>query len=279
MLRRILFTAIAVILAAAGTAGVGLYAKSADARALRGQEVVEAYVAAKTVPVGTSAEAARAGGLIKTEQLARRTVPVGALTTIGSDVEKLVASVQIPAGSLVMKSVFAAPEAVNRTGLVIPKGKIAVSVKLEDPARVAGLVQPGAEVAVFDTFTIWEGKDRKGNNPTGENLGSDKADVHTTRVVVAKATVLAIGQTTAQATQGDTKDKDSKQSGGLTKSAAGAAQTSMLVTLALTQAEAERLITVAQSGKPWLALLGDGSKVTNGPGVRTRDLFTYGGAQ
>jgi hypothetical protein len=38
-----------------------------------------------------------------------------------------------------------------------------------------------------------------------------------------------------------------------------------MVTLALTQNDAERLITIAQSGLPWLALLGVNSKTYYDP--------------
>lgn len=274
MFRRILFTAIAVVLALTATAGVALYAKSADARALKGQETVVAYVAVKTVPAGTSAGAALSSGLIRAERLARRTVPAGALTSVGADVSQLVASTQIPAGTLVLKAVFTTPEKVSSTGLVVPKGKLAVTVELEDPARVAGLVQPGSNVAVFDTFTVYTGAGRQGNNPNGESLGSDPTDVHTTRVLIPAATVLAIGQVTRPVSAQSSESKQGSLSAGKT----GGSPTK-LVTLAVTQAEAERLITVAQTGKPWFALLGDDSKVSNGPGVDTRHLFTYGDAR
>ena len=36
--------------------------------------------------------------------------------------------------------------------LPIPSGKVAMSVQLGDPQRVAGFVKPGSEIAVFVTI-------------------------------------------------------------------------------------------------------------------------------
>ena len=46
----------------------------------------------------------------------------------------------------------------QRHGLTIPKGKIAISVNLSDPARVAGFVNPGDKVAIFLTGTRRRGR-------------------------------------------------------------------------------------------------------------------------
>lgn len=274
MVKRILFTTFAVALAAAGTAGVGLYAQSADARALAGQKVVEAYVAVEPVPEGTSAGSALVQGLIEPQKLASRTVPARALRTVGDSVKDLVAASDVPAGSLVMKAVFTARDEADPNGLDIPAGKIAVSVQLEDPARVAGLIEPGSKVAVFDTFTLLE---EGVNTPSGERLGSARDDVHGTRVVIPEATVLAIGQTTRPTS---TPPAGGTSEGGVADSSTTAdTDSAKLVTLVLTQAEAERLITVVQTGNPWFALLGDDSRVSNGSGVDTRRLFSYGGSE
>lgn len=260
MFRRILFTMLAVVLAAAGTAAVALYARGADARALRGQQSVEVYVAKTAVPEGTTLAYALSDGLLRRERLASKAVPAGALRTVTAAQRDKVALSGIPEGSLVMEATFGAKSA--SAVVAIPRGKVAVAIELSDPARIAGLLMPGSEVAVFDTFTI-----APGNIPSGEGLGADPQDIHRTRLMIARATVLAIGEAAyKQGASSVTKVAASKSK----------SEVAAVVTLAVTQVEAERLITVAQTGKPWFALLDGDSKVKPGPGTDTRQLFSNG---
>lgn len=263
MYRRIIFIALAVVLAAAGTAGVGLYAHSADSRALAGQQVVEAYIAVDTVPEGTSARDALANGLIELEALSAKGVPDGALTAVDGAVEDLVSQASIPAGSIVLRDVFGTRKKVVQTGgLVIPSGKVAISVKLQDqsgqPIRLPGLVV-GSQVAVFNTFNVYDGDGAPGRNtPSGDGLTPRYEYVQATRLVVPRAQVIAIGEPGSDDDNGSDEDAMS------------------VVTLAVSQSETERLAQVALTGHPSLALLGPDSHIKPGAGVDNRSLFNFG---
>jgi pilus assembly protein CpaB len=106
--------------------------------------------------------------------------------------------------------------------------------------------------------------------PAGDGLANSHDYNQATRLLLAKVQVLAIGvrgtsgaQTTAQ------------PAGGLTASAAPAPPdaAAVLVTLAVNQDQAQRLIQAAQSGALYLALLGNTTDVQPGDGVDNYTLF------
>jgi pilus assembly protein CpaB len=263
MYRRIIFIALALVIGAAGTAGVGFYARSADSRALAGHEVVEAYIAVDAVPEGTSAQDALANGLIELEQLSAKGVPDGALTEVDSSIEDLVTQANVPAGSIVLRDVFGERKQVAQTGgLIIPTGKVAISIKLQDqsgqPIRLPGLVV-GSQVAVFNTFNVYEGKGApRENTPSGNGLNPRYEYVQATRLVISRAEVIAIGEPGSDDDNGSDDDAMS------------------VVTLAVSQSETERLAQVALTGHPSLALLGPDSHINPGGGVDNRSLFDFG---
>jgi Flp pilus assembly protein CpaB len=253
MKRRLLTIGLTLLLAAVGTMAVLLYVRNADARALAGKRAVPVVVADKRVPAGTSAGAALRNGLLRLERMPAETVPGNALGEIGADLAKLVATVDIQAGQLVLKPMFAATKPTS-SGLSIPEGEIAVSVELTAPQRVAGYVKAGSQIAVFDTYTVLDDKSR---TPSGAGLEKQHESTQVTRLLLPKVEVLALGAPPVQ----NAKPKD------------GASQGGVLVTVAVTQAEAERLIQRAQFGTLHLALLTDSSQINQGDGTDSRSVF------
>ena len=88
-----------------------------------------------------------------------------------------------------LRGAFDSPT-VHSGGLTIPDGMLAVSVSMRVPAQVGGYVQPGTDVAVFDTFNLAEGK---GRVPAGDGLASSHDYNQATRLLLPKVQVLAIG--------------------------------------------------------------------------------------
>jgi pilus assembly protein CpaB len=123
---------------------------------------------------------------------------------------------------------------------------MAVTVETGVPEQVAGYVQPGARIAIFLTYKLLDDK-------------LDETNVQRTRVLLPSVEVLSTG--TYQPTNGD---GESEESGAQSNGA-------MLVTVAVTQAEAERLIEGLNTGKLYLGLLTDSIDVTPGPGVDNTD--------
>jgi pilus assembly protein CpaB len=169
---------------------------------------------------------------------------------IGAGWQSDVATAAIRPGQLVLRDMFGA-KVPTTSGLAIPNGKVAVSVELTTSGDVAGYVQPGSQIAIFDTFILMD----RGDAPSGSSTASDKKDNWATKLLLPRVDVLAV----SQAAPHDAKT-------GLDETG-GASQQTLLVTVAVSQTDAERLIHVAQTGKPYAALLSDTSKSAPAPGV------------
>jgi pilus assembly protein CpaB len=259
MKRTIVATVVAVLLALIGGAAVLLYAAGADARATASREPVQVLVATKRIPAGTTGKAIVQGGYVERVVMPAASVPVDAVGSIDAGLEDLVVTSDLQKRQLVLRGTFG--EAAVRTGgLVVPDGRVAVTVEIGDAERVAGHVEAGAEVAVFDTFTVAEGL---GRTPAGDGLSTDHKYTHATRLLLPRVEVLAIGERV----ETDAKTKGDSTSESKTKSQ------KVLVTVAVSQAEAEKLVLAATTGSLYFALLSDTSQVQPGAGVDNRTLF------
>ena len=246
--RRLALLIAAVLVAALGTILVFVYVQKADDRALADQKPVKVLVAKTAIAGGTRVlDAANSGAFLEKEIPASAIVP-GALSTI-DPVKDMVAVSQIFAGQQLITGMFAATAAAD-TSIAIPKGQIAVSFSFADPARVAGFVQPGSQVAVFVSYT-----DPTVKGPFGKGV----------RILLPKMTVIAVGPTTI------TPPADPAR-------ANPEAQPRAMLTLAATQVQAEKLIfTTNGGGSLYLGLLNDQSRIVmepfGNPGITGENIF------
>src|SRR3954454_16881515 len=146
--RRKALLLVAGVIAAVGTMLVFLYVRGADARADQRYDAVQVLRVVKPIAAGETVEAAQAAGKIESGSVSKKDLLPDALTGTEPVAGKIAVSIMYP-GEQLIASKFGAAGASN--GLAIPKGKIAISVNLSDPARVAGFVNPGAKVAIFLT--------------------------------------------------------------------------------------------------------------------------------
>ena len=195
MARRSLAVLFAVTLAVIGAVLVLVYARSADARALEGQQVVDAYVATKDIPAGTSAQNAVDRGWLRKESFAQKGVPAGTLTEVAGPITQMVATTDIAAGEIVLSKRFGDQQLV-KAAVTVPEGSVAVTVQLTDPARIGPFLRPGSTIAIYDTYNAKDGKAANAGIPNGEKLSTDKDDLHVTRVVLPSVEVLGVGDDT-----------------------------------------------------------------------------------
>jgi len=238
--RRKVLLAVAAVIAALGTLLVFLYVRGADTRADERYEAVQVLRVVKPIAAGETVEAAQAAGKIETSSVSQKDQLPDALTST-EDIQGKVAVTALYPGEQVLSSKFGATG--SATGLTIPKGKIAISVNLTDPSRVAGFVNPGDKVAIFMT-------------------GTDAAGSFS-RMLLPKIQVIGAGTTTMVATT--TTDPE------------GVATTDelpkTLLTLAVTQAEAERVLYGTTNGELSFGLLNNDSKAAASKGVNSVNLF------
>jgi pilus assembly protein CpaB len=238
--RRKVLLIVAAVIAALGTLLVFLYVRGADNRADERYSAVQVLRVVKEIPAGETVEAAQAAGKIETSTVSQQDLVPGALTGTEPVAGKVAVTAIYP-GEQLIASKFGASGAA--TGLSIPKGKIAVSINLSDPARVAGFVNPGDKVAIFMNGTAAGGT--------------------FTRLLLPNVQVIGAGTTTVVATT--------------TTDPAGAQVTDQLpktlLTLAVTQAEAERVLYAAQNGQLSFGLMNTDSQVAASGGVTDKNLF------
>jgi pilus assembly protein CpaB len=240
MKRRVGLLMAALIVALFGTTAVYAYVNRVEAKTVNANAPVDVIVAAAQIPAGTTGAVVGQSGLAVVQSVPQRNVPPGALTNLGSVDKKQLAADVYPGEVLIAAKFTDANQA--RTGaLAIPDDKLAVSVQLDDPQRVAGFVVPGSQVAVFYTPDNQDG------------------DTSQTGVILPRSLVIAVGPSTLQAN-------------GATGAGTQPAATAIL-TLALTQRQAQMLVLAQQTGTLYLGLLSDKSDVKVGAPTTTAKLY------
>lgn len=240
--RRTVLLIVAALIAALGTGMVYLYVRSADNRAAASQQPVEVLQAVAKINPGETMADAQAAGKIQVGTVPRAQQLAGAVNSV-TGMETQVALSTIFPKEQIITGKFGSPG--DQETLTIPDGSIAVSVNLTDTGRVSGFVSPGASVAVFFS------------TPGGEQGGA------TVRLLLPKVQVIAVGATTVIST---------------TKTDPEGAQTTeqlpkTLFTLAVSQADAEKIMFGASNGELSFGLLNEKSKVKAGAGVTSKNLF------
>lgn len=248
MNRRVLTIILAVLLAVLGTTAVLFYVSKADARALAGQQAVSVLVASKPIPAGTAAGSLKS--FLSKENMPAASVPSDALSTIDKDIFELVTSANLAQGQLLTRRMLVTSSTKN--ALVLPEGKMAVTIPVSGGA---GDLKPGFKVAVFNTFTV--GGNKNGFTPNGEQLAFGEDKNQATRLLLPKVEVIGVAAEKAK--------KDGSANFG-----------KFLVTVAVSQAEAEKLIHVLATGTISMAQVNDESKVGPGRGIDTLHLFQGG---
>jgi len=255
MKRRLLIIALAVILAAVGTSGVLAYVRGANARAIAGMKAVSVLVAQKKITSGTTAGAALRSGQLASQTLPASSVPADALSAITSGMSSLVLSADVQPGQLLLRPMLVTA-AQTTSGLAIPPGMVALTLAFCLSEDVAGAVQAGSQVAVFDTVGLNTGSPITGA-PGCAGAHTQVGGTIKTRVVLRRVPVLSVGPAGPGGTSGTSTTSTLSGS-----SSSPASQGGTLVTLAVTQAEAEQLIQMTETGLPYLALLTTGSHTT-----------------
>jgi pilus assembly protein CpaB len=156
-----------------------------------------------------------------------------------------VALTTLYAGEQLVPAKFGALEDVEaRATLPIPEGKLAISILVKDDGRVGRFTKAGAEISVIST------------------LLDDAGHPILTRVLLDRVTVLADGTQTVE------PEEDGEGTSEVTDT-----ELQRLVTVAVTQKQAEKVRFAEKGGELTIALLNDASEVKGGPPVTADNLF------
>lgn len=250
MARRSILLLVAVVIAALGTAMIVIYVQGIDARAAEGQELVEVLAATDVIEAGESVSDAQAAGKFERVEVRREDMVDGALSSISSIEDKVSVGTIFPQEQIIGQKFGEPGSAAN---LVIPDDKLAISVELTDPARVAGFVNPGSDVAIFVSA------DPVLMKPDG----SEQKLAPYTRLLLPKVQVIGVGTTSMTSKTTTTEDGE--------QTTEQVPRT--ILTIAVDQEQAEKVIYAGRNGELSFALLSDKSKVVDNEGITADDIM------
>jgi pilus assembly protein CpaB len=220
MNRRLLSIIVALLLAGTGTVAILAYVRAADDRAAERSRPVSVLVAARAIPAGTPVAQLQSGGYLRPRNYPAGAVPDDALSRLTAADLELVVNVNVGEGELITRSLMEAKDASQ--AFVIPEGRIALTVELGEPQRVAGYAKPGSKVVIF--ISLQQVKSR------GSGQARTESAEQRVRILMSDVPVLAVGPATADGTEQNNRGDRA------------------LVTLGVTQEQAERLILGATQG-------------------------------
>jgi pilus assembly protein CpaB len=229
-MRRLLAALAALLLLVVGTAVLVAYVHGADNRALAGVRSVDVLVADELIPVGTPAD--ELDGLVRTETVPAKSAVAGRVTDLDALTGR-VATVDLLPGEQLLVARFAQPDDLQSAGTVaVPAGLQEVSVLLEPQRAVGGRLAAGDTVGVVVSLTFEDG-----TSATHAVLH----DVLVTQVQGAPAPVES------------TDEPETASSG--TPAPSG----SLMITFAVSAAQAEAVVFGVEHGTLWLSLEPEGA--------------------
>lgn len=247
---RVVMLAVAVVLAAVGTVLLVLYVRGAEERALQGQELASVYVVSEPVARGASLDTVRQS--VTLTEIPAFAVASGAVSNLGV-LEGRVPAVNLIVGEQLIAQRFVVPEDIDvDTRVEVAPELLQFTIQLSPQRTIGGMLRPGDLVAViasFDPFrlTAVDVDDFDPDIPvipidpeTGE-VDEEARIVGTTpnatRILLNKVLVTGV-------------QHQSDEAVGTDRIAPGG---NLLVTLAATAEDAERILFTMEFGMVWLA--------------------------
>jgi pilus assembly protein CpaB len=223
--RRVTGIIAALGLAVAGTFALVAYVQGAEDRALAGERVVDVYVATQDIAAGTPA--AQLAGKVERERVPAKVQARGAVERLAS-LNGYVTSVDLVRGEQLVRARFSKEGVtpVRRTagGTKIPVGWFQTTILLEPDQALGGTVKAGQRVAIVASLGL--------SSTNGAPVGG---------------MVVRNGLVTNVQIDGDRGDDIDRKT--ITNAPTG----KFLVTIAVPQAELERLVYAVDQGNVWLA--------------------------
>lgn len=246
MKRQIIGIVVAIVLAVLGTLALVSYVRSAKDDAVKNQQPVDVYVVSHDIGKGTAVSDMT--NLVKLTSVPERLVAADAVRDLGELDQTLVAGIDLAPGDQLRSARLVDGRTLVR--VVVPKGLQEITVALSPERAVGGALLAGDTVGVvfsFDPFDL-------------ASAGSPATDTTDTTALALprtpNTTHLTLHKVLVTAVQFSAKDR-SAISGEGTETTVGATVAQapgdqLLVTLAVTAAEAEQVVFAAEFGDVWL---------------------------
>ena len=241
MNRRVLTIVGAVLLTLFGTVLLVAYVNTAERRALAGEELTTVLVT--TEEIAANVAAAELGDRVAREEVPRDMRPEDAVTTL-DELGNRVTAVNLLPGETLRAGRFQSPDqARTADGVEIPEGTQIVTLSLEPQRALGGRVTAGQLVGVM--LSVDQAEIPNQANPA-ETIVADQ----TTGMVLNQVLVTDV-------------------SGGVDEET-GQAEGAVMVSFALDESDAERLVFGAEHGRVWLTEQNQNTPTLGGQ-FRTRE--------
>lgn len=236
MRTKIVILIVAVVLGATAAVLAANYLRQARSDIASESEPIKILVATDDIPRGVNADELLAQKVIVLQEVPRRFVAAGAVSAPAA-IEGQVLSVPLTAGEQVTEGRFEFP-ATAGLAYSIPKQYVALAIPVDAVKGVAGLVKPGDHVGLYVTFSP---------GPQGED--------DFTKMLIPDSKVLAVGTSLRAASA---SNGEGSEGGGVisaSRSDTAEQEIASTLTLAVSTADAERIVFAEETGKVWAMLL------------------------
>lgn len=252
MSRRTIALVAAVVLAAVATVALISYVQGARNKIEEKEAPVDVYVAKEAIPQGVSGDAVISQGLIVKETVPSKLRPEGAITSL-LEIKGRVAAVTILPRETIIGARFVAPGQAGG-GLPVPVNRVAMSIEVDIPQGVASFVRQGDRVGIVGKVLV---PATGTNQQTGQKQTEPKA-----KFIVQNVAVLAVGQRVVTVQEDGTQQQKAQTS-----------TSKVLITIAVTPGQAERLVFAVLEGDVYFVLVQKDFKSVKTPGRTARNVL------
>jgi pilus assembly protein CpaB len=225
---------VAAALALGAFVSIFLYVRNADVRALNGVAVKNVYVVVTPVTKGTLSE--NLGATVALTQVPAKAVPDQAVSDLAS-IQNKAASVDLVAGEILLTSRFVDPTVVSQEAVAVPKGMEQMSFEVKPEQVRGGIVKAGETIGIILTFKAAPAQPQPITLP---GVGQVTMDETFTKQIMNKVLVTRVQG-------GAVAETDASVSSPLPGS-------SVMLTVALTTADIEKLAWAQANGSLWLTV-------------------------
>lgn len=251
MRSRLLIIVLAAVLALAGTVAVLAYARNANERAIAGLRTENVIAATRNIAPRTSLGLAYREGWLTIEKLPVSSVPIGAISST-TGLTQLVFSSSVHAGYPVLRPMLVPAAQFTGTSVLPISGNMeAVTILMCEQEAVPGYLNGGSYVTVYATVPLSPGVNLERTCETNHQALLPSS----TRTVPLLERVQVLSVASPHSATLNTPSGGSVAVDPVNSVASQLAQGTVLVTFAVTQSEAIKLIGYSQTDLPYLGLL------------------------
>ncbi|MFM8266588.1 MAG: Flp pilus assembly protein CpaB [Ilumatobacteraceae bacterium] len=238
---------VAIVLAVIGTVSLMGYVNKAKNDAVEDSQQIEILVVARAVPQGASIAVIAAA--VEPTLVPQRLVSPDALRDLDGLDATLVAGVALQPGEQLLRSRLVGASTLVR--VEVPAGLQEITIALAPERAVGGVIQPGETVGLVISFEPFgEAAAGESTTETTDNADGAQSTPNTSHLTLSRILVTAVQYSASDTTRDAPADGED---GDVTATTVAVAPSGvLLVTLAVTTAQAEQIVFGAEFGSLWL---------------------------